>query len=259
MNTPIRLTPAVKFLVIACVAVFVVQQTTDIYLHGSFTGWFALVPHDFVFGLRLWQIVTYAFLHGDVMHLFLNLMMLVFIGSELESVWGTVRFLRYFFICSVGAGVLYLLLQTLIWRDTGLYTPMVGASGGIYGLLVAYGLLFGERVMLFMMMFPMKAKHFVWILAAIEFFSSVFSGRGGLASAAHLGGMAVGFGALWLRASIQIARKARAERQALGTSRRKRAAAKHLKLVTSSSSPGLPRTNLDDSDDGNGKGPTTWH
>ncbi|MCM2277848.1 MAG: rhomboid family intramembrane serine protease [Oligoflexia bacterium] len=167
------------------------------------------------------------------MHLFLNLMMLVFIGGELEAVWGTARFLRFYFFCSLSAGVLYLLLQLLIWGESGLQTPMVGASGAIYGLLMAYGLLFGERVLLFMMLFPMKAKHFVWVLAAIEFMTTVYSGRGGLASAAHLGGMVAGFGALWGGAAWKVFRKHREQAREASKREKKRKAAEHLRLVVS--------------------------
>ena len=98
--------------------------------------------------------------------------MLAFIGWELESVWGTPRFLRFYFFCSVSAGMLYLFLASSSCTGSGLDTPMIGASGAIYGLLVAYGLIFGERVMLFMMLFPMKAKHFVWVLGLIEFMTT---------------------------------------------------------------------------------------
>jgi membrane associated rhomboid family serine protease len=176
--------------------------------------------------------------------------MLVFIGSELEASWGMARFLRYYFMCAMAGGVFYLLLQLLVWRAD---VPMVGASAGIYGLLMAYGLIFGERVMLFMMLFPMKAKHFVWILAAVEFLSGVFSGRGGLASVAHLGGMVAGFGLLWGRAAWTVAKRGRAERQQRDQKTKRRKSAKHLKLVVGGQE--AHKKIEDDSDDH----PKTWH
>jgi membrane associated rhomboid family serine protease len=235
---PIRITPAVKVLLIAIFAMFIIQNTADQFMGGNILGTFGLVPSGFVIDLKFWQLFTYAFLHGDVMHLFLNLMMLVFIGGELEAVWGTRRFVTYFFFCSVMAGIFYLFLQLFVWREGLLHTPMVGASAGIYGLLMAYGLIFGERVLLFMLLFPMKAKHFIWILAAIEFMSTVFGPRGGIASAAHLGGMVAGFGYLYAKASWIIAQRRRAEGQSVfgGPKRKKRA--KHLKLVISNKGSG---------------------
>lgn len=243
----IRLTKAVKALLILCFVAFVVQQTGDRY-GANFLGWLGLVPYGFVVEHRFWQIVTFAFLHGDVMHLFLNMMMLVFIGGELEATWGTARFLRFYFLCSVSAGLLYLILQLVFWGDAGLQTPMVGASGAIYGLLMAYGLLFGERVLLFMMLFPMKAKHFVWILAAMEFMTTVYAGRGGLASAAHLGGMATGFLYLWGRAAWVVFHKRHAEGRKLSRREKKRKAAEHLRLVINN-----------DEKDKSAEDPKVWH
>ncbi len=255
----IRLTPAVKALLIACFAAFIVQHTVDQFIGGDLQGWLALVPSGFVVGHRFWQILTYPFLHADVMHLFLNLMMLAFIGGELEAVWGTARFVRFFFLCTTSAGALYLLLQLFVWGGAGLQMPMMGASGGIYGLLMAYGLIFGERVLLFMMLFPMKAKHFVWILAAVEFMSTVFSGRGGLSGAAHLGGMAAGGAFLWGRAAWAVYKRRKGEEEAKRPKRR-RGASDHLRLVVNrpGSRPGLG----DDDDQKKGPGggnPTTWH
>jgi membrane associated rhomboid family serine protease len=250
---PIRLTCAVRALLISCIVLFLIQQTADQFMGGNVIGWLGLIPANFAFGFRFWQIVTYSFLHGDVTHLLLNMPMLVFIGSELEALWGTVRFLRYYFICVVSAGALYLALQIGIWGGTGLNTPMVGASGGIYGLLMAYGLLFGERVLLFMMLFPMKAKHFVWILMAVEFFTSLFSGRGGLSSAAHLGGMVAGFAALWARATIQVAQRRKKAGLSPAGKAKKRSSGGHLKLLIDNE---RQRGGGDDDAD---SGPKTWH
>jgi membrane associated rhomboid family serine protease len=252
---PIRLTPAVKVLLIACVAAFVVQQTGDQFLGTHIMGTLALVPDAFINHFRFWQLFTYVFMHGEVMHLFLNLMMLAFIGGELEATWGTPRFLRYFFLCSTAAGLFYLLLNVFVSGGGGLHLQMVGASGAIYGLLMAYGLIFGERVLLFMMLFPMKAKYFVWILAAIEFFSTVFSGRGGLASAAHLGGMAAGFAYLWGRAAWSVYRKRRQGASEFGAAPRKpkkKKTPKHLRLVINNDPESA------DEDEANPK-PPTWH
>ncbi|OFZ22431.1 MAG: hypothetical protein A2X94_01230 [Bdellovibrionales bacterium GWB1_55_8] len=244
----LRLTKAVKLIAIICFAMFVIQQTADQFFGANLLRWFALVPSALMLDYRFWQVFTYAFLHGDVMHLFLNLMMLVFIGSEIEASWGTPRFLRFYFFCSISAGLFYLFLQLFMGGAT-LHTPMVGASGAIYGLLMAYGLLFGERVLLFMMLFPMKAKHFIWILVAVEFMSTVFSPRGGVAGAAHLGGMAAGFLYLWgWGRFLQIRSKPFGQGSSKKTVKKKRSA-DHLRLVK-----GAPNDPSDRED-----GPKTWH
>ena len=244
----IRLTPVVKFLLISCLVAFLIQQTADQFLGGNLTSLFGLVPAHAVFHFYLWQLGTYAFLHGDVLQLFLNLLMLVFIGSDLEALWGKTRFLKYYFFCSVSAGLLYLFLQIFVWRESGLYTPMVGASGAIYGLLLAYGLIFGERVFLFLLLFPMKAKHFIWILAAMELMTTVFSGRGGLASAAHLGGMAAGFAYLLARATWKL----RKSRKASGAPQKSQS---HLKLIIDNERKQPRRPAWEDPDND----PKTWH
>ena len=253
-----RLTRGVKALLVVCVGAFLVQQTADQFFGTHLLSWFALVPAGFALHHRLWQLVTYSFLHGDVMHLFLNLLMLVFIGVELESAWGTARFLRYYFFCSVSAGIVYLLLQLFVGKGMGLYVPMLGASGAIYGLLVAYGLIFGERVLLFMLLFPMKAKHFIWILAAVEFFSSIYSGRSGLASFAHLGGMAAGFAYLWVNATFLLMKKRRKDLVLERGKKvsKKRPPAKHLKLIVNNKEAVRDFDSKGENDQDN---PPTWH
>lgn len=249
---PVRITPAVKFLMIACFAMFLVQHTLEFdFIGWNVTGWLGLVPSSVILQFRVWQLVTYSFLHHDVMHLFLNLMMLAFIGGEVEAAWGTRRFVRFYLVCTVVAGLSYLLLQMFMWSDGAMQIPMVGASGGIYGLLMAYGLMFGERTLLFMMLFPMKAKHFIWILAAVEFMSTVFSGRQGLAGIAHIGGMVAGVAFLWGRAAWVVWERRRGTAPARRGSKaeRKRKAAEHLKLIINN-----------DKDDRDDRGsPKTWH
>lgn len=228
----IRLTPTVKALLIAQLVVFILQQTADRFFGTNLLGVLGLVPAGVVFDWRVWQFVTYMFLHGDVMHLVLNLLMLVFIGTELESIWGRWKFLKFFFACGLGAALLYLLMQVFV--SGGLYTPLVGSSGGIYGLLAAYGLYFGDRVLLFMLLFPMKARNFIWVLAGVEFMTTLFSPRGWLSSVAHLGGMGAGFLLIWGGAFL--------------------AARKRLKQVNKR--PSHLRVVRDDDDPRNGP---TWH
>jgi membrane associated rhomboid family serine protease len=252
MNAPIRLTPAVKWLLIASFAMFLIQQTVDQFFGGNLLGVFALVPGSVIYHFHIWQLFTYSFIHSDVLHVFFNLMMLAFIGTDLEATWGTARFLKFYFFCTTFAGLTYLFLAVVVHGNMG--APMVGASGGIYGLLMAYGLIYGERLMLFMMLFPLKAKNFVWILAAAEFFSTLFAGRSGLSSLAHLGGMAAGYGYLWGRATWIVMSRQRQE--GASTSRRtKRLKSSHLKLIK-----GEPEiTPPDDGGDDGRQNPKTWH
>lgn len=248
---PIRLTKTVKTLLIACFVAFLIQQTGDQFFGTHILSWFGLVPSGFIYGHRYWQLFTYPFLHGDVMYLFFNLIMLAFIGSELEVVWGGSRFLRYYFFCALCSGLSYLLIQTLVVKGHGMLMPMVGTSGAIYGLLTAYGLIFGERVLLFMMLFPMKAKHFVLVLALIELMTSIYSTVGAVASFSQLTGMAAGFIYLWVRASWILAKR-RGDQSFFSLARQKKRKAHHLKLIVNNGG-------FDSPDDEPEDKPKTWH
>jgi len=166
----------------------------------SLTPFLALTPSDIIFDGFLWQFLTYMFFHSlDVTHILFNLLMLWFLGADLEKTWGSRYFIYYFFLSGIGASILYTLSVTLWFRLTGdaepLGIPVVGASGGVFGLLVAYGILYSERVIHFMMIFPMKAKYFVLILAGVELLTMLTHGinGGGVANLAHLGGALSGF------------------------------------------------------------------
>ena len=234
---PIKISDTLKKLLIIYVAIFVLQHGIDQFAGGNVKGWLALIPLAVMHG-RVWQIFTYSFLHADVMHLILNCLVLAFVGSDLEAIWGRKKFLTFYFYCTTMAGLVYLLIQLLINNSMYLSLPMIGASGGIYGLLLAYGILFPDREMLFMMIFPLKAKQFVWVLAGIEFLTAVFSGQGGLGAFAHLSGMGAGFIYLWVQAKGFEVRK---KNQVIA---RKKSSA-HLRLVKSQ----------DDEE----KPPRTWH
>lgn len=142
-----------------------------------------------------WQLLTYGFLHarGDLMHIIFNMLMLWMFGRDLEYSMGAKRFLTYYLVCVVGAGLVQLLVGSL----GGGFGVTLGASGGVFGILLAYGLAYPNRMI--MMMFPpipMKAKYFVILLGLFELYLG-FSGRSpGVANFAHLGGMLFGFGLL---------------------------------------------------------------
>jgi len=248
----IRFTKSVKWIMIICGAVFLIQQTSDKFMGGDILSWFALTPAQFVNNFYFWQIFTYMFLHGGVMHLFLNLLMLLFIGGDLEATWGTRKFLLFYMFCGVMAGVFYLMLQGLVSGGDGLFRPMVGASGAIYGLLIAYGLIFSDRTLLFLMLFPMKAKYFVWVLIGVEFFTTVYSDSGALSSLAHLGGMFAGIIYLWWWARIRMkSRQGGGGGSGRGKRRKKSKGKSNLKLVVDNEE--------DYGDGGDDEGPRFWN
>ncbi|MGD8631803.1 MAG: rhomboid family intramembrane serine protease [Gammaproteobacteria bacterium] len=139
---------------------------------------------------RLLQLVSYSFLHGSVMHLFLNMYALWLFGARMENVWGSVAFTVYYFVCVIGAALVQLLVSTM----SGDYYPTVGASGGVFGLLLAFGLRFPNEVLL--LVFPpvaLPAKWFVTIYAGIELLAGITGTEAGVAHFAHLGGMLFGY------------------------------------------------------------------
>jgi membrane associated rhomboid family serine protease len=131
------------------------------------------------------------FLHGGILHIGLNMLALWMFGTELEETWGSERFLRFYFVTGIGAAICSVATG---WNS---YIPIIGASGAIYGLLAAYGMLFPDRTLLLYFIVPIKAKWFVLILGLITFYSSLTSSGSGIAHIAHLGGML--FGWLYLR------------------------------------------------------------
>ena len=144
-------------------------------------------------GFQIWQLLTYGFLHGSFGHLFFNMFGLWMFGRVVEQVWGGQRFLLYYLICVVGAGVTQVL--TLALMSPGQPVPTVGASGGLFGVLLAFGMMFpNARVMLLIPPIPMTAKWLVIGYGAMELFFGVTGTQAGVAHFAHLGGMAFGFG-----------------------------------------------------------------
>ena len=147
----------------------------------------------------VWQFLTYSFIHsGGIFHILFNMFILWMFGSELEKLWGARFFLLYYLSCGIGAAVIYFLCLLIYVFSFGgdpsiLSKPVVGASGAIFGLLYAYGFIYSERIIYFMMFFPIKARHFVILIAAIELVSLLNSGFGSpIANLAHLGGIVSG-------------------------------------------------------------------
>ncbi len=163
------------------------------------TQTFGLVPYD-ILKLFLWQPITYMFLHDlGPFHILINLMILWWVGSELEMNWGARFFALYYFVCGIGAAILYLIGCFIAFRIWGavhtMVIPVIGSSGAIFGLLLAFGIVYSERIIYFMFVFPMKAKYFVMIIGGLEMVYLINNGIGGsqVANLAHLGGLVSGF------------------------------------------------------------------
>ena len=167
--------------------VFALQQLSPRFLMINFALWPA-GPANSPF--MPWQLLTYGFLHGDLMHIAFNMFALWMFGRELELMMGPRRFITYFFTCVIGAGIVQLIVANF---QGGLY-PTVGASGGVFGILLAYGLAFPNRtIMLMFPPIPMKAKYFVLVFGLLELYLGISGNAPGVANFAHLGGMLFGF------------------------------------------------------------------
>ncbi len=180
-----RPTNVVLTLIAANVAVFFVEMLAP----TTFVLTFGLVPPLIVKRLYLWQFVTYMFLHGNFAHLFFNMLALYIFGHDLEMLWGARRFLFYYFVTGIGAGLCAFAFTRV---------PTIGASGAVYGLLLAYGITFPNRILLLYLFIPMRAKYLVILFGVVEFLASVSGRPDGIAHSAHLGGMFFGALVLWV-------------------------------------------------------------
>ncbi len=180
--------PTVIFvLLIANGLVFALQQFSPRFMFVSFALWPFGVPNS---PFAPWQLLTYGFLHGDVMHLAFNMFMLWMFGKDLEGLMGSQRFLIYYLTGVIGAGIIQLIVAG---TQGGIY-PTVGASGGVFALLLAFGMTFPNRmIMLLFPPIPMKAKYMVIVFGVMELYLGVSGGAPGVANFAHLGGMLFGF------------------------------------------------------------------
>ena len=145
----------------------------------------------------IWQPLTYMFIHGDFFHLFMNMFVLWMFGSEMESIWGSRGFLKYYFITGIGSGLIWLLLNI-----SNPFSVLIGASGAIYGVLLAYGLMFPNRKVLIYFLFPIKVKYFVLLLGVIAFISSIGDTGSNISHLTHLSGMLIGF--IYLKSPLNM-------------------------------------------------------
>jgi membrane associated rhomboid family serine protease len=194
-NSSSYLPTGLKWLLISNVAIFLIYYVGGRAVQEPMKTFFALTPTMVLDHFMIWQLATYMFLHGNIEHILFNMLALWMCGTILEADWGTRRFLRYYFVCGIGAGICDL---TVIRIVGNVYIPTLGASGAIFGLLLAFGVLYPNMTVLFFFVFPMKAKYMVMIYGAIAFLGAL-NVNSGVSNVAHLGGMAVGYAYLRMR------------------------------------------------------------
>lgn len=170
---------------------FVLQILNQLAGGPAIPRQFSLVPFAITQNYYLWQLVTYIFLHGGFFHILFNMFGLYMFGSELESTWGTREFTKFFFLCGIGAAI-----TTVVVSPHSL-VPVIGASGAIFGLLLAYGVLFPNRLIYLYMIIPIPAKWFVVIYGVINLLSALSVVNSGVAYVTHVGGML--FGLIYLK------------------------------------------------------------
>ena len=191
---PGPLTPAIKALVAANVAGFLLALVAP-----AITLRLGMRPADVVGQLQVWQLVTYMFLHGGIFHLLFNMLALWMFGVELERMWGSRYFAKFYFTTGVGAALTTIVLSftPLPFADQLYYALTIGASGAVYGVLLAYAMYFPNRPIYMYFFFPVPAKYFVIIIGGISLLSSLGGPGGGIAHTTHLGGLLAGY--LFLR------------------------------------------------------------
>jgi membrane associated rhomboid family serine protease len=185
------ITPLNKALILINVLVFGLQSLLGELMHVLFALWPPQAAQFGYPGFKLWQLLTYGFMHGSLTHLFFNMFALFMFGSDIERLFGSRRYLAYYLLCVIGAAVMHLIVVTAAGRPP---SPMVGASGGVFGLLLAFGMAFPRRqLMLLFPPIPMPAWLFVTLYGIFELVMGVTQTASGVAHFAHLGGMATGF------------------------------------------------------------------
>ena len=180
-----RTTPVVKYLIIANAGIFLFGLLLPLHWSLHWSALLGLTPASFWRGC-IWQPVTYMFLHGGIFHLLFNMLVLWMFGATLESTWGPRRFLTFYFVCGAGAGLLNAVVTP------GSPVPTVGSSGAVYGLLMAFGILFPDQLIYIWGIFPVRAKYFVIGMGLVELLAATSAVQSGIAHFVHLGGMLFG-------------------------------------------------------------------
>jgi membrane associated rhomboid family serine protease len=190
-----RIPPITRALLIANVVVYFVQALTGDLLVGTFALWpAASAQYPGAPSFEIWQLLTYGFLHGSLTHLMFNMLALYMFGGEVERLLGRAHYLQYYLVCVVGAAIAQVVVMGNMNQPP---LPTVGASGGVFGLLLAFGMAYPQRkIMLLFPPIPMPAWLFVTLYGALELYLGVTGSGAGVAHFAHLGGMAAGYALL---------------------------------------------------------------
>jgi len=184
-NRPtISIPSGVKFLLIVNIVVFVLVELSG--QQSLLFRTFGLVPSLVWSKFKIWQLFTYLFIHGGIFHIFFNMFVLWMFGKDLESQWGKMEFLLFYFVCGIGAGLITVLFSV------NSIVPIVGASGAIYGLLLAYGFTYPNQMVYLYGLVPIKVKYMVLGLGAIAFFASLSASQSNVSHITHLSGMIIG-------------------------------------------------------------------
>ncbi len=218
--------PVIKYLLITNGAVFLFQLLMNNLKFGGIPGWYIIDhwlalnpiggvnPYGQPYNFQIWQLITYQFLHGGFAHIFFNMFALWMFGIEVENMWGSKKFLTFYLICGVAAGLSQIFITPLL---TDQLAVTIGASGAIYGVLIAFGLLFPNRYIFLWFFIPVKAKYLIAFMILIEFFA--ISPGSNVAHLAHLGGAFAGFIYLMLDKDINFDLKNMLRSNALRSSR----------------------------------------
>ena len=189
-------TPWVKRIIIACVAIYFLQVITEAFsptFESDLLYLGALIPEKALHGW-LWQLVSYSFLHASVMHVLINMLMLWMFGAQEETDWGSKKFAEFYFFCIIGAALTTIAVAYSPIRGVSPMTSTIGASGGVYGVLMAFGMLYGDQeIFMFPLPFMMKAKYMVAIMIGLVILATFQPSQGGVANFAHLGGLFFGY------------------------------------------------------------------
>lgn len=185
--------PVIKVLLISNTVIFILAAFFGMFRFGS-VPLQAIIMYVFALyplgdGFQVWQLFTYQFMHGGFMHLLFNMFALWMFGMELENHWGSRKFLFYYLLCGVGAGLTHLFIGPL-FAPPG---PTVGASGAVYGVLLAFALMYPNRPIFLYFLLPIRARYFILVYILLELYAGVTGSSSGVAHFAHLGGAAVGF------------------------------------------------------------------
>lgn len=197
--------PVIKNLLIINVAVFFLQMlASNLMVGGRPLGlvlnmWFALNPIGDSYNFQIWQLITYQFMHAGFSHIFFNMFILWMFGMEVENIWGSKRFLYFYLICGIAAGLAQLFISPLFSSPA----ITIGASGAIFGVMIAFGMLFPDRYIFLYFLIPIKAKYLIGFLFVLEIFWIGDAGSN-VAHLAHLGGAIAGFIFILLDKNIDV-------------------------------------------------------